>query len=215
MKMESNDSDSVCIITDITEGREKVLKINEEEPFLKRYKLEYRESFRIKSICGDGYCIANCFTTYFREPLDRVLDRLDSEYRENFTFYKDLSEFNEDDILREVHAYIIERRYNNSTVDMFLNAFARIHNAKVVIQISGIDVANTAVDCNFDNILHLFKNADHFNLMELPVKNVTGQNSGNQGYTDIGENVTFMSRGYEYYLLFLKLNYLLIGIVLP
>ena len=213
--MESNDSDSVCIITDITEGREKVLKINEEEPFLKRYKLEYEESFRIKTIRGDGHCIANCFTTYFREPLDRVLDRLDSEYRENFTFYKDLSEFNEDDILREVHAYIIERRYNNSTVDMFLNAFARIHNAKVVIQISGIDVANTAVDCNFDNILHLFKNADHFNLMELPVKNVTGQNSGNQGYTDIGENVTFMSRGYEYYLLFLKLNYLLIGIVLP
>ena len=213
--MESNDSDSVCNITDLTEGREKVLKINEEEPFLKRYKLEYEESFRIKTIRGDGHCIANCFTTYFREPLDRVLDRLDSEYRENITFYKDLSEFNEDDILREVYAYIMERRYNNSTVDMFLNAFARIHNAKVVIQISGIDVANTAVDCNFDNILHLFKNADHFNLMELPVKNVTGQNSGNQGYTDIGENVTFMSRGYEYYLLFLKLNYLLIGIVLP
>ena len=213
--MESNDSDSVCNITDLTEGREKVLKINEEEPFLKRYKLEYEESFRIKTIRGDGHCIANCFTTYFREPLDRVLDRLDSEYRENITFYKDLSEFNEDDILREVYAYIMERRYNNSTVDMFLNAFARIHNAKVVIQISGIDVANTAVDWNFDNILHLFKNADHFNLMELPVKNVTGQNSGNQGYTDIGENVTFMSRGYEYYLLFLKLNYLLIGIVLP
>ena len=94
-----------------------------------------------------------------------------------------------------MYAYIIERRYNNSTVDMFLNAFARIHNAKVVIHISGIDVADTAIGCNFDNILHLFKNADNFNLMELPVKNVTGQNSGNQGYTDIGVNVTFMSRG--------------------
>ena len=97
--------------------------------------------------------------------------------------------------MREVYAYIIERRYNNSTVDMFLNAFARIHNAKVVIHISGIDVADTAIGCNFDNILHLFKNADHFNLMELPVKNVTSQNSGNQGYADIGVNVTFMSRG--------------------
>ena len=193
--MESNDSDSVCNITDLTEGREKVLKINEEERFLKRYKLEYEESFRIKTIRGDGHCIANCFTTYFREPLDRVLDRLDSEYRENITFYKDLSEFNEDDILREVYACIMERRYNNSTVDMFLNAFARIHNAKVVIHISGIDVADTAIGCNFDNILHLFKNADHFNLMELPVKNVTSQNSGNQGYADIGVNVTFMSRG--------------------
>ena len=36
---------------------------------------------------------------------------------------------------------------------MFLNACARIYNTKVVIHDLGIDVA------------HLFKNADHFNLM--------------------------------------------------
>ena len=132
---------------------------------------------------------------HFKEPLDRVLDRLGSEFRENITFYKDLSEFNEDEILREVYAYITERRYNNSTVDMFLNAFARIYNTKVVIHSSGIDVADTAIGCNFENTIHLFKNADYFNLIELPEKNVTSQNSADQGYTNVGENVTFISGG--------------------
>ena len=193
MEMESNDSDSDCIITDVMESRGNVLKINEDEPFLKRCKLE-NEGFSIKSIRGDGHCIANCFATHFKEPLDRVLDRLDSEFRENITFYKDFSEFNEDEILREVYAYITERRYN-STVDMFLNAFARIYNTKVVIHNSGIDVANTTIGCNSENTIHLFKNADHFDLMELPKKNVTSQNSGDQGYTDVEENVTLISGG--------------------
>ena len=112
-----------------------------------------------------------------------------SEFRENITFYKDLSEFNEDEILREVYAYITERRYN-STVDMFLNAFARIYNTKVVIHNSGIDVANNAIGFNFENTIHLFKNANHFDLMELSKKNVTSQNS-----RDVGDDVTLISGG--------------------
>ena len=79
--MESNDSDSDCIITDVIESTEKALKINDEEPFLKGCKLENEESFRIKNIPGNGHCIANCFATRFKEPLDKVLDRLDSEFR--------------------------------------------------------------------------------------------------------------------------------------
>ena len=120
MKMESNDSGSGCIITDVIENWERVLKINVKEPFLKRCKFEY-EVFLIKSIPGDGHCIAYCFATRFKEPLDRVVDHLNSEFRESITFYKDFSEFNEDKILRESYAYKTERRYNNSTVDMFLN----------------------------------------------------------------------------------------------
>ena len=58
---------------------------------------------------------------------------------------------------------------------MFLNAFARIYNTKVVIHNSGIDTANTAIGCNFDDIIHLYKNADHFNLMELPGRHVITQ----------------------------------------
>ena len=88
--MESNDSDSDCIITDIIGSREKVLKINDEESFLKRCKFEY-EGFRIKNIPGNGHYIGNCFATHFKEPLDRVLDRLDSEFLENITFNKNFS----------------------------------------------------------------------------------------------------------------------------
>ena len=164
MEMESNGSDSDCIITDVIESRGNVLKINDKEPSLERCKLEYEEGFRIKSILGDGHRIANCFATRFKEPLDRVLDCLDSKFRENIAFYKDFSKFNEDKILREVYSYITGRRYSNSTVDVSLNAFARIYNTKVVIHNSGIDVANAAIGCNFENIIHLFKNADHFDL---------------------------------------------------
>ena len=78
---------------------------------------------------------------------------------------------------------------------MFLNAFARICNIKVVIHNSGIDVANTAIGCRFENIIHLFKNANHFDLMQLPERNVTTQNSVDQGYVDLGENLTFISGG--------------------
>ena len=78
---------------------------------------------------------------------------------------------------------------------MFLNVFARIYNTKVVIHNSGTDIANTAIGCNFDDIIHLYKNADHFNLMELPERHVITQNSGDQIYTDVGENVTFISGG--------------------
>ena len=76
---------------------------------------------------------------------------------------------------------------------MFLNAFARIYNTKVVIHNSGINVADTAISCNFENTIHLFKNADHFDLIELPDKNVTSQNSADQRYTNVGQNVTVIS----------------------
>ena len=74
-----------------------------------------------------------------------------------------------------------------------MNAFARIFNTKVVVHNSGLDLANTAIGFNLEKIIHLFKNADYFDLMELPDRNVTSQNSGDQGYTDVGENVTFIT----------------------
>ena len=100
MEMESNDSDSDCIITNVVESRGKVLKINEKELFLERCQLEC-EGSSIKSIRGDGHCKANCFATHFNEPLDRG-PRLIG----HITFCKDFSEFNEDEILRDVYSHI-------------------------------------------------------------------------------------------------------------
>ena len=59
---------------------------------------------------------------------------------------------------------------------------------------SGIDVDKTATGCKVENIIHLFKNADRLNLMELPDRNVASQNSGDREYTDAGENVIFVRR---------------------
>ena len=73
-----------------------------------------------------------------------------------------------------------------------MNAFARIYNTKVIHN-SGIDVANTGIDFNFEIIIHFLKNAHHFHVMELPGRNATSRNSGDQGYANVGENVTFIS----------------------
>ena len=54
--------------------------------------------------------------------------------------------------------------------------------------------SKTAIGCNVENIIHLFKNADRLNLMELRDRNVASQNSGDREYTDAGENVTFIRR---------------------
>ena len=43
METESNDTDSNCIITNIIESRGRVLKINEEEPFLKDVNLNMKK----------------------------------------------------------------------------------------------------------------------------------------------------------------------------
>ena len=58
--------------------------------------------------------------------------------------------------------------------------FEWVYNTKVVTHNSGIDDANTAIGCNFENTIHSFKNADYFDLMELPELYfyITSQNSG-------------------------------------
>ena len=122
--MESNDFDSDCIVTDLIKSREKISMINVKEPVLKRCKLGYEEGFHIKTIPANDHCIANCFATH-NKLLDMVQDLLDSDFGDNINFYKDFSEFNEDDILREMYPYTMEIRYSNSTVDVVLNAFRR------------------------------------------------------------------------------------------
>ena len=111
--MESNDFDSDCIVTDLIKSRKKISMINDKE-----------QGFHMKTIPANGHCIANCFATH-NKLLDMVQDLLDSEFGDNINFYEDFSEFNEDDILREMYPYTMEIRYSNSTVDVVLNAFCR------------------------------------------------------------------------------------------
>ena len=70
----NSDSDSDCLITDCKEGEDCI--IVKDKPSPKRCKLELEDNLHLKSITGDGYCIANCFAVHFDENLDKVLDKL-------------------------------------------------------------------------------------------------------------------------------------------
>ena len=41
--------------------------------------------------------------------LDKVLDLLDTEFRENMSVYTDFSTFSDDEIIKEVYQYITEK----------------------------------------------------------------------------------------------------------
>ena len=75
----SSENESNCIIVSFTEGDPCIIV---DEPLIKRLKSDNDNNVHLRKIPGDGHCIANCFVVHFDEPLDRVLDRLDNEFRE-------------------------------------------------------------------------------------------------------------------------------------
>ena len=92
-----------------------------------------RNQYDVIPMPGDGHCIAHCFSSHFKEPMDKVLDRFDKEFRENLTMNVCFSDFTKEETLEAVFLYITEKRYSNSTTDLFLHAFLCIYNAKVII----------------------------------------------------------------------------------
>ena len=70
------------MITSFTGGALFVI-VNDDAPLLKRFKSDHDEGLSLRTIPDDGHCIATCFAVHSNEQLDRVLDRLDTEFREN------------------------------------------------------------------------------------------------------------------------------------
>ena len=93
----SSENESDCMIVSFTEGDPCII-VDNDEPLIKGFKSDNDNSFHLWKIPGDGHCITNCFAIHFDEPLDTVLDRLDNEFRENISFYRDFSHFSEDEI---------------------------------------------------------------------------------------------------------------------
>ena len=134
---------------------------------IKRFKSDNDNNFHLRKIPGDGHCTANCFAAHFDEPLDRVLDFLDNEFRENISFYRDFSHFCEDEIKFYVFKYITEKSYNNDITDVFSCAFSRIYETKVVVRYTEQNTADTIIGEEFkENTIYVNKEPDHYNLME-------------------------------------------------
>ena len=128
-------------------------------------KLKVDVPYRRIIITGDGHCIARCFPTYFGEPLDKVLDRLYLEFRNNTDWYGQFSEKTNEEILSDVFRYITEKCYNSDTVDMALHGFSCIYEVKVIVVNSDSNVGDIILGADFSNTIELYKHKDHFDLL--------------------------------------------------
>ena len=161
--MDFSDDDSDCVVTWSSEIEPCITQPK------KKGKVELEDNFNLVIIPGDGHCIANCFAVHFNTSLDKVLDLLDKEFRENIIKYSDFSEYDDDSILLEVFRYITEKRYDSSTADMFIHAFSSIFKTKVVIKYANDTKEDTVIGSNYcENEISLFKCQDHFDLIIKP-----------------------------------------------
>ena len=87
----------MTVITDCKEGESCIIVTDIPA---KRCKLEPKETPNRIKIPGDGHCIANCFAVHFKENLDKVLDKLDAEFRSNLEEYRKYSELSTEQIAR-------------------------------------------------------------------------------------------------------------------
>ena len=154
----SSDSDSDCVITDYKEGDSCIIVTDIPA---KRCKLEPEETPKRIKIPGDGHCIANCFAVHFTENLDKILDKLDTEFRSNSEEYRKYSELRTEQMLREVYNYVTLKYYNNDTADMFSSAFANIYQTKVVITHAGSNTQYSVGD-RYTEAIKLYKVKDHY-----------------------------------------------------
>ena len=66
--------------------------VGDDAHLLKRFKSDHEEGFSLRTIPGYGHCITNYFAVHFNEPLDLVLDRLDTKVRENIYYFTKISQ---------------------------------------------------------------------------------------------------------------------------
>ena len=95
-------------------------------------------------------------------------------------FYKDFSEFSEDEIKLQVFKFITEKSCNNSIADIFLNAVSCTYKTKIIVCYTETNNADTVIGDNFkENIINLCKYKDHYNLIEQIHDDQTQEPTGN------------------------------------
>ena len=156
----TSDSNSDCVITDYKEGDSCIIVTDIPA---KRCKLEPEETPNRIKIARDGHCIANCFAVHFKENLDKILDKLDTELRSNLEEYRKYSELSTEQILIEVYNYATLKRYKNDTADMFVSAFPNIYQTKVVITHAGSNTRYSVGD-RYNEAINLYKVKDQYDL---------------------------------------------------
>ena len=99
----------------MNEGQLVVISSDEEDEVIITKKPKLEESvvanrdvfFSIKSVAGEGHCIVNCFSTFFRKATSAVLNELWQEFHINVEEYMKFGEYeNSEQLLQCLQQYI-------------------------------------------------------------------------------------------------------------
>ena len=135
----------------------------------KKVNLEKEENvnFTVKTILGDGHCIANCFSMFFGKDSCEILSLLWNKFQENIHLNMGFSEHSStEELLKSLEEYIFNKRYNHDTVYLVFEALSKIFQHRVFI----FEESLTNSPCGivgekYNRCINVLKRGDHYNLI--------------------------------------------------
>ena len=112
-----------------------------------------------------------CFAKRFNEATELVLEKLWHEMNENIELYIRFGVYESPEDLRiELAKYTFSKTYSNDTVNLILEAPAKVYEARVFIHVDKIQQhPENNVGVDFPNIIHLVKAGQHYDLLKQTI----------------------------------------------
>ena len=129
-----------------------------------------RLQFHLHKARGDGHCLVHDFAKRFNEATELVLEKLWHEMNENIQLYIRFRVYESPEDLRiELAKYTFSKNYSNDTVDLIIEALAKVYEARVFIHVDKIKQhPENNVRVGFPNI-HLIKTGKHYDLLKQTI----------------------------------------------
>ena len=112
--------------------------------------------------------MVHCFAKRFNEATELVLEKLWHEINENIELYIRLGVYESPEDLRiELAKYTFSKNYSNDTVDLIIEALAKVYEARVFIHVDKIQQhPENNVGADFPNLIYLVKTGHHYDLLK-------------------------------------------------
>ena len=127
--------------------------------------------FHLNKARADGHCLVHCFVKRFNETTELVLEKLWHEMNGNIELYIRFGVHESlEDLRIELAKYTRSKNYPNDTADLFIEALAKVYEARVFIHVDKIrHYPENNIGVNFSNIIHLIKTGQHYDLVKQTV----------------------------------------------
>lgn len=130
--------------------------------------------------------------------MDKVINRLSKGFRKNLIMYGGFSDLTKEEILEAVFLCITEKRYSNSTANLFLHAFSNIYNVKVIIMHDSSKYGHIIIGEEFEQDIKLYKYHEHYDLLKF-----TEVSSGSLTQPlVVKDEEEHVKKGYQFFLFF-------------